>query len=155
MLFRSIIILTCAELSAQGITISGRIVDNETLEPLPFTHVFIDQTTLVTVSDQNGEYKLEHVEDGDYKLVFSFVGYELYYKTVSVVGENLRVSARLVPTKELLESIEVKGSKDKTWENQLKQFQKVCDLLECLGRRESKLTTNILRYFLRLLCNLT
>jgi hypothetical protein len=113
------------DLFSQGITITGRIVDVETLEPLPFAHVFIDQTTVGTVTDINGEYTLEHVENGLYKLVFSFVGYEMYYSSVTVNGSDLRVSARLIPIKEMLESVEVKGTKDKEWEDQLKQFNKV------------------------------
>jgi hypothetical protein len=112
-------------LFAQGVTITGRIVDTETLEPLPYTHVFIDQTTIGAVSNENGEYIIEHVPNGDYKLVFSFVGYELYYKTISVADQDLRISARLIPLKELLESVEIKGSKDKEWEDQLTQFNKV------------------------------
>ena len=110
---------------SQGISITGRIVDSETLEPLPYAHVFIDQTTIGAASDINGEYIIEHVLNGDYKLVFSYVGYELYFKSVSVNGSNLRVSARLIPQKEMLLAVEVKGSKDKEWEGQLKQFTKV------------------------------
>lgn len=110
---------------AQGVTISGRIVDAETLDPLPFAHVFIDQTTIGAVSDVNGDYSIEHVENGDYKIVFSFLGYEMYYKTISVNGSDMRVSARLVPSKEMLESVEVSSSKDKEWERQLKQFNRV------------------------------
>jgi hypothetical protein len=124
-IFITLLFLSVGKLCAQGVTISGRIVDTETLDPLPFAHVFIDQTTIGTVSDANGEYIIEHVENGDYKIVFSFLGYELYYKTISVNGSDMRVSARLVPSKEMLESVEVSGTKDKEWEKQLKQFNRV------------------------------
>jgi CarboxypepD_reg-like domain/TonB-dependent Receptor Plug Domain len=112
-------------LFSQGVSITGRIVDSETLEPLPYAHVYIDQTTIGTTSDINGEYIFEHINDGDYKLVFSYVGYELFNKTIKVIGRDVRLSVRLMPQKELLQAVEVKGSKDKEWENQLKQFHRV------------------------------
>ena len=118
-------IFSIAGIFAQGVTISGRIVDSETLDPLPFAHIFIDQTTIVTVSDVNGEYVLEHVERGDYKIVFSYVGYEMHFETVTINNDDTRISVRLVPTKEMLESVEVRGTKDKEWEKQLKQFNQV------------------------------
>jgi hypothetical protein len=119
------VVLFRVQASAQMYKISGRIVDAETLEPLPYTHVFIDQTTIGAVSDFNGEYVIENVVNGDYKLVFSFVGYELYYKAASVNGKDVRVSARLIPQKETLQNVEVKGTRDKLWESQLRQFNRV------------------------------
>jgi hypothetical protein len=119
------VLLFPVEAAAQYHKISGRIVDAETLEPLPYAHVFIDQTTIGAVSDFNGEYVIEHISNGDYKLVFSFVGYELFYKVASVNGKDARVSARLIPQKELLQNVEVKGTRDKQWESQLRQFNRV------------------------------
>ena len=110
---------------AQGVTITGHIVDAETLDPLPFAHVFFDQTTIGSVSDSNGDYIIEHVEKGDYKIVFSFVGYEIYSVALSVGNTDIRISARLVPSKAMLEAVEVKGTQDKEWEKQLTQFKKV------------------------------
>jgi CarboxypepD_reg-like domain/TonB-dependent Receptor Plug Domain len=110
---------------SQGVSITGRIVDAETLDALPYANVFIDQTTIGAASDVNGEYIIERVPDGEYKMVFSYVGYELFYKWVTVVGRDVRVSARLIPQKEMLQAVEVKGSKDKEWEGQLKQFNRI------------------------------
>lgn len=105
--------------------ITGRIVDAETLEPLPFAHVFIDQTTIGVVSDIDGNYIFEGLKPGDYKLVFSFVGYDLYQSTAAVIDKNLRISVRMVPSQTLLGSLEVKGTRDKDWEKQLRQFERV------------------------------
>jgi hypothetical protein len=110
---------------SQTFKISGRIVDSETLEPLPYTHIFIDQTTIGAVSDFNGEYVIEHLTNGEYKLVYSFVGYELYYNVVSINSKDARYSARLVPQKEELQNVEIKGTRDKEWESQLRQFNRV------------------------------
>jgi CarboxypepD_reg-like domain/TonB-dependent Receptor Plug Domain len=114
-----------AVVCAQGITITGRIVDAETLDPMPYAHVFVDQTTIGAVSNIDGEYVIENMLPGNYKLVFSYVGYELYYENVAVASKNIRVSIRLIPQKEMLQAVEVKGSKDKEWEKQLKQFREV------------------------------
>ena len=100
-------------------------MDAETLDPLPYAHVFIDQTTLGGVSDINGEYTIENLDDGEYKLVFSFVGYELFYRTVTVDGTDMRASARMAPQLEMLQAVEIKGAKDKEWEKQVKKFNKI------------------------------
>jgi iron complex outermembrane receptor protein len=67
---------------AQGFSISGRVLDAETNEPLQFAHVFVDQTTHGTVTNSNGEFFLENLEPGEYRLVFSFVGFDLFNRYI-------------------------------------------------------------------------
>ena len=110
---------------SQGFTISGRVFDAETNEPLQFAHVFIDQTTHGTVTNSNGEFFLENLEAGEYRLVFSFVGFELFNRSVSISDNDMIVNARLVPQNAILQNIEVKGTKDKEWENNLKDFYRI------------------------------
>ena len=60
-LLLSLSIITIPHL-AQGIKISGRIIDEETNESLPNAHVFLDQTTIGVVSNYSGEYTMDGVE---------------------------------------------------------------------------------------------
>ncbi len=110
---------------SQGFTISGKVLDAETNEPLQFAHVFIDQTTHGTVTNSNGEFFLENLEPGEYRLVFSFIGFELFNRSVSISDKDMIVNARLVPQNAILQNIEVKGTKDKVWEKNLKDFNRI------------------------------
>jgi len=110
---------------SQGFTISGRVLDAETNEPLQFAHVFIDQSTHGTVTNTNGEFFLENLEAGEYRLVFSFVGFELFNRSVSITDKDMVINARLVPQNAVLQNIEVKGTKDKEWEKRLKDFNRI------------------------------
>ena len=110
---------------SQGFTISGRVFDAETNEPLQFAHVFIDQTTHGAVTNNNGEFFLENLEAGEYRLVFSFVGFELFNRSVSISDKDMIVNARLVPQNAILQNIEVKGTKDRAWEKNLKDFNRI------------------------------
>lgn len=60
--------------------ISGQIIDAESKEALPGTSIFIKGTTKGTVSDYNGNYKIEASESDT--LIFGFVGFKLIEKKV-------------------------------------------------------------------------
>ena len=129
MYVRQLLIFLCVsfisvEVYSQGFTISGRVIDAETNEPLQFAHVFIDQTTHGTTTNTNGEFILSNLEAGEYRLVFSFVGFDLFNRSVSVTDKDMIVNARLVPQNAILQNIEVKGTKDKEWEKRLKDFNR-------------------------------
>ena len=69
---------------AQSGVITGKIRDADTAEPLPFTHVFINQTTIGTVTDEQGNYTLTNVPVGTNEIVFSFVGYHPYQTKIQI-----------------------------------------------------------------------
>ena len=110
---------------AQGFSISGRVLDAETNEPLQFAHVFVDQTTHGAITNSNGEFALTDLMPGEYRLVFSFVGFVLFSRSTSITDQDMVVNARLVPQNAILQNIEVKGTKDKEWEKNLKEFNRI------------------------------
>ena len=107
--------------------IKGHVQDAKTREPLPFANVFFNNTTKGTVTDTKGDFLLKSIhEPGPYELVVSFVGYESYKVKVNL-GDNEIVSASvaLVPAEQELNNVDVKATRDKAWEKQLKRFEKV------------------------------
>lgn len=64
--------LSFFQLDAQSYTFQGTITDQITNEPLPFVKVYVPNTTSGTVSDINGEYRLETISRPD-SLVFQMV----------------------------------------------------------------------------------
>ncbi len=112
---------------AQSGSIKGKVIDSKTLEPLPFANVFLNNTTIGTVTDTNGDYLLKNIEqEGAYELVISFVGYESAKVKVNVAKTELnRGTLRLTPSEIELSTVEVQGSRDKEWEKQIKRFKKI------------------------------
>ncbi len=109
---------------AQNIT--GKVLDSKTSEALPFANVFLNNTTIGTVTDTNGEFNLDVKESGNYEVVFSYVGYESYKMKVVVGEEALSIGTiKLVPSEIQLNTIEVSSTRDKEWEKKLKKFKKI------------------------------
>lgn len=76
-LIQSSLLLLCICLAtmAQGqITITGKVVDSITREPLQGASVFAQNTTQGTVTSSTGEFSLP-LKSGGYELIFSFTGY--------------------------------------------------------------------------------
>lgn len=57
------------------VTISGKVVDSASNEPLAGASVFAQNTTLGTVTDKEGNFSLQ-LKSGGYELIISFTGYQ-------------------------------------------------------------------------------
>ncbi len=69
-------------LTGQNAVIEGLVSDSATKEPLPGVNVISDKTTGVSTDDK-GKYRLE-LTPGTHELVFSFIGYQSFQKTITV-----------------------------------------------------------------------
>jgi len=127
---RSLFLLLMASLPlmvhAQSGQIKGRVVDAANSDPLPFANIFINNTTLGTSADVKGEFVISEVPDGMHEVVFSFIGYQSYQTRVTLQdGKHVPLVIRLLPVEKQLDNIEIKGTRDKAWEKQLNQFEKI------------------------------
>ena len=72
---RSLIILLVAGMGfSHSQTLSGKITDSETGEPLPGAQVFVKGTFVGTTTDVNGAYSLD--VDGSVTVVIAYIGYK-------------------------------------------------------------------------------
>ena len=89
--------------------IKGIIIDNTTLQPIPFCNVYIKGINLGTVSNDIGEFYLENVPEGRQNLTFSFLGYQ--EKTISeiqVVRDKIAfIEVKLLENAFSLEGVEI------------------------------------------------
>ncbi len=109
---------------AQSGTITGIVKDAETGETLPFCNVFVNNTTIATVTDMNGEYTLENLEPGSLEIGFSFIGYIAETKKVTLnPGGISTVNLNMEPFAQELSDVEIKASRDKSWERDLRKFE--------------------------------
>ncbi len=76
-MFRGLLIFVILFLSVSNIfsqTISGYVYSEENT-PLPFVNIYIKYTQIGTITDENGRFFLQ-LDEGDYEVVFSTLGYE-------------------------------------------------------------------------------
>jgi TonB-linked SusC/RagA family outer membrane protein len=91
--------------NAQGRQVSGTVTDAENQEGLPGVNVLIEDTSIGTVTDLNGDYVIEVSSDDDV-LVFSYVG---YLTQEIVVGNRSVIDVALNQDIQALEEIVVIG----------------------------------------------
>ncbi len=77
------------EVMAQSGKISGRVIDSQTKEALPFANVVILGTNLGAATNLDGDYVIINVPPGTYKIRASMTGYNNY--TI----ENIKVASGL------------------------------------------------------------
>ncbi|MGE0589463.1 MAG: carboxypeptidase-like regulatory domain-containing protein [Cyclobacteriaceae bacterium] len=119
------LLLCCLAVSAQSV-IKGRVVDVTDNSPLSFANIFIDRTTVGTAADGEGNFELKGAPTGKVELLFSFVGYKLGKVNVTVKeGVNEIGTIALMPAEQQLSEVQVKASRDKTWEKQFKKFERI------------------------------
>jgi len=68
--------LIAVSAAAQSGRISGKVVDKETNESLPFASVVIQGTTTGALTDDNGDFAIENLKPGLYNLQASFINYK-------------------------------------------------------------------------------
>ncbi len=109
---------------SQTAAVKGTIKDAGTGETLPYCNVFVNNTTISTVTDMDGNYSLEGLEAGPVELGFSFMGYEAQTKSVTLnPGGTLTVNLSMKPLETELSDVEIKAKRDKSWERDLRKFE--------------------------------
>jgi len=113
------------EQSPSGPSITGRVVDDATGEPLEFVNVFVAGTTWGTSSGADGKYTLPNIRPGPCQVVASRVGH--FPMTAQVeVGPNgfFRCDFRLRARELKSEEVEVYGREPVEWKRNLELFRK-------------------------------
>ncbi len=85
--------------------LSGKIIDKENNEPLPYALIYINQAG--TVSDEYGNFNFESKKDSIFQIKVSFLGYHLL-DTLIPAGNNYRL--KLSPAVTKFKEIIIKGS---------------------------------------------
>lgn len=89
------LLITFFSYSQRG-TVTGTLTDKDmNNEPLPFANVQLKGTTIGTTTNENGKYSID-AEPGNYKIVFSFLGYESVEVSVTVkAGQTTTINSSL------------------------------------------------------------
>ncbi|GAA4419075.1 hypothetical protein GCM10023187_53060 [Nibrella viscosa] len=105
-------------------TLSGRLTDANTGEPLPFATVFVNLTTRGTLTDELGYYRLPGVPLGTVELVASYVGYEASRQTLRFVNQQPRmVNIALKRSGIGLQTVTVVAKHSRDWQRHFRIFK--------------------------------
>jgi iron complex outermembrane receptor protein len=76
--------------------VNGKIIDSETLEPIPFVALHIDKINRYTITDTNGEFIFNNLPKGEHEIEISRLGYEEISIDVNLNEEfNVNLSIKL------------------------------------------------------------
>lgn len=108
----AIFVLCTFAASAQNFTIKGKIAD-ETGAPLPGAHIALQypwgEDAKMTATETDGTFTLTDVEQGGYKLKASYLGYEDFFKEITLAGAAVDLGTLgLEPSAQQLTEVEVK-----------------------------------------------
>ncbi len=106
-------VLSCSQILAQTPvqTVRGVVTERETQVPLPGANIVIlnSNPALATISDNDGNFKIENVPVGRYDIQISFVGYEPYIVPEILVNsaKEILINASLAESVVNLKAVEI------------------------------------------------
>ena len=112
-----IIFLVCATTiyaqKASDANIIGHVLDKKTQEHLDYVTIGIKGTTIGTITDATGHYRLKNVPVGTFTIVASFIGYESQELVINTEkGKTIEVNFELEQKSLLLEQVVISSSRD-------------------------------------------
>jgi len=113
--FENQIVLTIREVLVDNLerpsnfyTISGRVIDDLSKEPIPTVNVFLSGTNLGGVTDLDGYYSIGRVPFGYYEIIFSHLTYYMDTQDAELLmNGTVTVNSELAFKSILLDSIEI------------------------------------------------
>ncbi|HWA32842.1 MAG TPA: TonB-dependent receptor, partial [Cyclobacteriaceae bacterium] len=94
-----------------SIAFSGKVIDAQTKETLPFATVYIQELQTGVVADDKGRFRKDNLCPGSYTFVCAFLGYtSITYKTD--ISKNTSYNFSLEPETTIIDEVVVKGEKD-------------------------------------------
>lgn len=94
-IFFLLLLLACSEEKVEGLdygSVSGRVVEAGTFEPLPNAKVFSNPNSSTVFTDTEGRFSIQGVATGDYSFQAQKDGYLTKYEGVTVtIGNNTEV----------------------------------------------------------------
>jgi hypothetical protein len=123
-----IFVLTTLLVPAQSIslnTLSGKLIDAVTSEPLPGASVYLSGTTIGTTTDKNGIYQIQKIPSGRYQLVISMIGYNPIVQGINFSdNSNIKKDFSLEPKPIVMNTIQISEEHTSEWKDNLEIFKK-------------------------------
>jgi iron complex outermembrane recepter protein len=93
-----------------GLTLSGKVLDHDSREPLIGATVYIEELQRATMSDEYGNYHFHHLCRGSYTLKVTYIGYTPEQPVVRLSSSTVR-NLTLHTDARLLKQVVVRGAR--------------------------------------------
>jgi len=94
----------------------GRVIGLDNHKPIAFANVFLSNTSIGTITNDNGEFTIEHFPTGRFDVVVSFIGYESYIISLSSNKLPEKLEVVLKPKINELQEVIVEPYEKNGWE---------------------------------------
>ena len=129
-------------------SISGKIVDKTTNEPLPYVNIIIQDLTnkMITggITDDNGFFKIEKIPVGKNYIEIQFIGYKSVKKEIEITPKNLSLGViALEEDSTVLEEVEIRAETSTVVQKVDRKVINVGKDLTSAGATASELLNNV------------
>jgi len=83
------LLLVCLSCFAQTGDVKGFVYDESNGEPIIFTNVYLEGTSIGAATDINGYYSISKITPGDYTLMCTYIGYDTARISISILPNKL------------------------------------------------------------------
>ena len=87
-------------------TVSGKVLNEKTGTPMAAASVFAQNTTIGTITDENGNFKLS-LPQGGYDLVITFTGYRTESRRIATADAGAEINIHLKEKEKELETVAI------------------------------------------------
>jgi len=96
---------------SQNFTVSGKVIDSATREPLAFASVFCQNTTQGTATNKEGSFYL-NLKEGGYDLVITYTGYRSQLIRISPEIKTNGLEVEMVKEEKSIEEVVIRSSNE-------------------------------------------
>jgi hypothetical protein len=112
----------CCQAAISQTILRGRVISEETKKPLPSVSVYLNNTSIGTITNEQGVFIINKFPSGKFRLVASSVGYETYVSLLDVHDIPKELVISLKPKPEELQGFAVLPSDPDGWKKWGKTF---------------------------------
>ena len=108
-------------------SVSGRVLDAQTGQSLAGAHVFLEASTIGTVTDEAGAFTLTNLPPGQQHIGVSMIGYtthSIHVRIESAGGAADHLAIELQPNVYEMEAVTVTAKRNRRWKKQFGAFKR-------------------------------
>ncbi|MDB5125265.1 MAG: hypothetical protein JWP94_3394 [Mucilaginibacter sp.] len=120
-----VLLFTASFASAQTSVITGHVTDGNSREPLPAAYVHFDGTSKGGTTDAFGNYRIQNITPGSYKIKVKYIGFKEYEKEVDLpAGQTVILNISLEQSTQNLKGVNILGKLNTSNESSSRQIEK-------------------------------
>lgn len=96
--------------------IKGVVTDSLTSKPLPYTNVFLSNTSMGSTSGEGGKFLIMGISPGSYELNVSYIGYQQQFISIDINSDdvlikNIKLVPQTIESEAVLVTVQAKGQR--------------------------------------------